>query len=66
MPMKPSLIIPAQDMITITKDEYGVEISSIDQLMEDSVIFISYERLGKVIAYLQDVHMERQTNKVEE
>jgi uncharacterized DUF497 family protein len=58
--MKPKLILPAQDKITIVQDKHGVEIHEVNQMLEDSAVFISYERLEKVIACLHQIHMKRQ------
>ena len=60
MPMKPKLILPAQDKLAIYQEKYGVEIQQVDLMTENSAIFISYERLEKVIACLHQIHMKRQ------
>jgi hypothetical protein len=58
--MKPKLILPAQNHITISQDKSGVEIHEVTQTEADAIVFISYERLEKVIACLHQIHMKRQ------
>jgi hypothetical protein len=60
---KPKLILERESQITISQDKYGVEIKETDQMNEEYIIVISYDRLEKVIACLHQIHMKRENKK---
>ena len=64
--MKPKLILERESRITISQDKYGVEIKETDQMNEENIIGISYDRLEKVIACLHQIHMKRQNKEWKE
>ncbi len=64
--MKPKLTLQRESQITISHDKFGVEIKEVNQMDEESIISISYERLEKVIACLHQIHMKRQNKEWKE
>lgn len=61
--MKTKLTLQRESQITISHDKFGVEIKEVNQMDDEFIIGISYDRLEKVIACLHQIHMKRQNKE---
>ena len=60
---KPKLTFERESKITIHQYKQGVIIREVNQMDDEFIIGISYDRLEKVIACLHQIHMKRQNDK---
>jgi hypothetical protein len=58
--MTTKLILRRESLITISHDKHGVEIKETNQMDHESIIFLTHERLEKVIACLHQIYTKRQ------